>query len=802
MATQKIFKQKAKSKQTSVTVKEEVERTYLFTRISSYNDEFLESELRSFSSEGNQQRQRFIGKLLEQNPKFIKSYINAYLAQQKRYKNPKNSEVFYDIFAEQYLPGSDIESEETKREMLEELDYGDGDIFDEDEGEIAVETEVTRLKPRWWVKGRIVQEEKPISARFWKLYTKPGCPFCVKAEQLLKDRSEEYVKINITAESLEKLKPKIGDHNTVPIVFLDDKFIGGSTELEEKLRELPIKQKGKIYEGIEGSIEAPIALTGEISRSAPPVKKRVGLGFDPACFNKQVSAPWIEGKVESVWVGPAPGEEMNMGYVIADKSIVNTSDVTFYKAGRSFYELQCNYYSHKRRQNEFVLTSYDINDKPVRFMVLYEISSYKDSEWVYQDEAIFNKQVEYLRGSSFYSSSVLLGIRAERVSDSVRYAGKLLLENVLNDVMDVDYVKDYSNRLENYIYSTYDSIESYFSAIISITVFLESWNNSIFKERVRSRFYQPEILGTLSINEKLPEVFDNPNITSEKREEMSMYVDTLIKNQVNDLIKRIAQIRQPGVNRSQKTYASLIAVPRIDTSNVPDCVSELLGKGTKDVNIVYYTDVDGKTYCFDAFELKIRFENGEYNNLDSGNNFSDDFINKVLHFDQYVDTTSEEIPISDIPKEVKIMAPGLREKIIEDIKRMEDNMVQDAQSIVPAVESLKDQTQDTLDLCGYCQKHIEKNTGYKTMINRNNSYEMVRFCNEKCFEKIDEWEAGNEPDSLDVPGQSPIDPGEDIVKVIRTNRDKPGTGETEGAEYQITSWKKRKDVSGDEVIVE
>ena len=228
---------------------------------------------------------------------------------------------------------------------------------------------------------------------------------------------------------------------------------------------------------------------------------------------------------------------------------------------------------------------------------------------------------------------------------------------------------------------------------------------------------------------------------------------------------------------------------------------------------LFFFDIDGKTYCFDANELKDRFRfYDDYINVETGKEFPIDFRNKVLHLvgDKYIDPLdTEDLPITETPpeKEVEILAPGLLEKIIDDIKRMETKMVEEV------VQKEIEDPEVIENICGYCKESIEQNTGLKTMINRNNSYELVHFCNEKCFEDIDEWNQGNEPNETNVPGKSVEDIEEEIVtvrkrktvendrygKIITPRRTKMVDGHRE---EMTTSYKQRKDVLPGEEIVE
>ncbi|MFC1740950.1 glutaredoxin domain-containing protein [Nanoarchaeota archaeon] len=66
-----------------------------------------------------------------------------------------------------------------------------------------------------------------------KIYTKVGCPYCTRAKQMLADKDVEFEEIVLSdAAEFEKLKQET-NHMTVPQVFIDGEFIGGSDDLED-----------------------------------------------------------------------------------------------------------------------------------------------------------------------------------------------------------------------------------------------------------------------------------------------------------------------------------------------------------------------------------------------------------------------------------------------------------------------------------------------------------------------------------------------------------------------------------------
>ena len=67
------------------------------------------------------------------------------------------------------------------------------------------------------------------------VYTKRFCGYCTAAKQLLKKRKVDYEEIDLTGDEqgLSELVEKAEGRRTVPQIFIDDKPIGGFTDLRE-----------------------------------------------------------------------------------------------------------------------------------------------------------------------------------------------------------------------------------------------------------------------------------------------------------------------------------------------------------------------------------------------------------------------------------------------------------------------------------------------------------------------------------------------------------------------------------------
>lgn len=70
------------------------------------------------------------------------------------------------------------------------------------------------------------------------IWSKDNCAFCVRAKQLLESKQIEYEERNIAEGkwTREQLLEAVPNARTVPQIFIDNKHVGGFTELREFLQ--------------------------------------------------------------------------------------------------------------------------------------------------------------------------------------------------------------------------------------------------------------------------------------------------------------------------------------------------------------------------------------------------------------------------------------------------------------------------------------------------------------------------------------------------------------------------------------
>ncbi len=68
------------------------------------------------------------------------------------------------------------------------------------------------------------------------IYSKKLCPYCVRAKEFFKQKNIVFEEVDLTDnyDEIDKLKKKTG-HMTMPQIFIDDVFIGGYTDLMDKI---------------------------------------------------------------------------------------------------------------------------------------------------------------------------------------------------------------------------------------------------------------------------------------------------------------------------------------------------------------------------------------------------------------------------------------------------------------------------------------------------------------------------------------------------------------------------------------
>lgn len=69
-----------------------------------------------------------------------------------------------------------------------------------------------------------------------KIYSTKSCPYCVRAKSYLTENGFDYDEVDLTNKfsEIDEIKRKTG-HRTVPLIFVNDRFVGGYTDMISKI---------------------------------------------------------------------------------------------------------------------------------------------------------------------------------------------------------------------------------------------------------------------------------------------------------------------------------------------------------------------------------------------------------------------------------------------------------------------------------------------------------------------------------------------------------------------------------------
>src|SRR5262245_62088769 len=76
-------------------------------------------------------------------------------------------------------------------------------------------------------------KDPPMSAPKIEIYTKWGCPYCVRAKSLLDGKGDAYTEYDLTmaGPQRDEMRARVPDAYTVPQVLIDDVAYGGYDDI-------------------------------------------------------------------------------------------------------------------------------------------------------------------------------------------------------------------------------------------------------------------------------------------------------------------------------------------------------------------------------------------------------------------------------------------------------------------------------------------------------------------------------------------------------------------------------------------
>ena len=544
---------------------------------------------------------------------------------------------------------------------------------------------------------------------------------------------------------------------------------------------------------------------------------------------------WIDARVLKTWIAAVPGEDLEMSYVLEDEETLDADNVIWYRANARFNVLQCT--ARERVQQGNVLTCISRNGDKLNFMVGYtitgtrgQISKYgkfvgyaksgsttyrifsktgKKLKWrkpkqsftalIIQDEEMFNAERRYMKWKTKTRGTMVRDILERPIdSQSIEIATRKL-SNILIKIAPErpDYGRaTHSDNVAAHLYdpntvylglvmknlgvNSKETNQTLFTAVANIIFYLELPQAKTYRKRIKAEYYLPEVLPLLSPEDKLPEIFDNPNISEEDQDMMSAFIRSGVTRMVGDMAVGVYRREHPteqryGLTSNERFYPTIAGefANRLSRCQNPEDI-----ENEESENVIFYQEGDN-LYCFPLPSLVEQFGQGNYVNSKTGTRFSASFVEKISSMfnlsmaeggilqpefaDRYgfelekAQKTAEtgvdpdKVMETELEKAMMVM-PELWDIIVKDIAEREEEIVSEKSS--ESGESSSDgdvsdgdeepkrrgnEELDKQDTCEYCRKHIDMDSGYKSVISHDDKSRIIKFCSINCFENKDDW---------------------------------------------------------------
>lgn len=340
--------------------------------------------------------------------------------------------------------------------------------------------------------------------------------------------------------------------------------------------------------------------------------------YDKECYSKISSARWIKkyfpGKIITTWLS---GDINIIGNYIIMPSFPNSktlrdinTNTYWYKANNNYFKLQCNKYSINRKQNGNIFTCFDDKNNKLEFMVGYtesdilnNPSTNLEGNVLIQNDIIFREQLNELFNKK---EEINLDELYDTVQvDDIRPNVQLIFKDSFykNELKQYRLPVEYINEIEEYIYDNNKyNLKMYLYHISSILIFVLMWSDSIFINKLRTRQYTTYELFNLTINKKIPEVFESETLTVEYKDSVYKLIEEGINDCSNVILIKNANRKITGLDKLEiSTKTNIFNIKKYYVNIHSNDEQILLSTVNKNVRIV------GLQYLKNLLKLNVDY---------------------------------------------------------------------------------------------------------------------------------------------------------------------------------------------------
>ena len=404
------------------------------------------------------------------------------------------------------------------------------------------------------------------------------------------------------------------------------------------------EEEFETYENLEKHIKE-VHLKNKVDKEIDEYKKMI---YSGNLFNF-INRPWIKHNIKKTFICEVPDEtcvlNFNM-YVknIQTKSLIKFTDLDgneWHQINKHFFDIETNDNISKKQEGD-VLTFYGnkgiYKDKCLlRIKLGFKIVAKNEDDFIIQDENIFRNEQDYFENINTKLNETSVNKILDEPLKPDSYAtklGKSYISKVF-DIIGTDYT--YEDIFENIDIENM-TIRKYATYIFSICSYLDSeLFDNIFRKRLMKRYYNPDQILNLNMNDKIPELLCND----------SNFSNRVIVHMTYKMDKDIYQF---GENLIIYSYYTKVEYERMDFTDeyvyaIPDKYNSLKNickEFSSEIEDIEIYKEDDDEYCLNIKDLLKHIYNNQ--NFDYFPEISNEFYDRIktLYRKEIIDEKKEE----------------------------------------------------------------------------------------------------------------------------------------------------------------
>jgi len=404
------------------------------------------------------------------------------------------------------------------------------------------------------------------------------------------------------------------------------------------------EEEFETYEKLEKHIKE-VHLKNKIDKEIDEYKKMI---YSGKLFNF-INRPWIKHIIKKTFICEVPDETCVLNFNMYVKNIQTNSLIKFtdldgnewHQINKHFFDIETNDNISKKQEGD-VLTFYGnkgiYKDKCLlRIKLGFKIIAKEEDDFIIQDENIFRNEQDYFENINTKLNETSVNKILDEPLKPDSYAtklGKSYISKVF-DIIGTDYT--YEDIFENINFENM-TIRKYATYIFSICSYLDSeLFDNIFRKRLVKKYYNPDQILNVNMNDKIPELLCND----------SNFSNRVIVHMTYKMDKDIYQF---GENLIIYSYYTKVEYERMDFSDeyiyaIPDKYNSLKNickEFSSEIEDIEIYKEDDNEYCLNIKDLLKHIYNKE--NFDYFPEISNEFYDRIktLYRKEIIDEKKDE----------------------------------------------------------------------------------------------------------------------------------------------------------------